>query len=168
MHQLGTKNELKLIGIPGHRGYERIKRANELTRAASETRFIRPEPFFGLPHSHVKEVNSWGSTERQRCAKEFIPRYSFSTSRDLLKLKLPATANLELTSKGWDTKQMTIAGSARKKKKPHYISYVNVHLLGHLGHLHSGGFDMVLLRWKWKINRSVEDDKKLFIFHSLN
>ncbi|XP_052562529.1 uncharacterized protein LOC128092544 [Culex pipiens pallens] len=95
LKQLSQNNVVNLYWVPGHCGILGNEIADSLARKGSETDFIGPEPFFGVPDCSMKmelkiwELSTvkfiWNTTDTSRQAKRFIFPNEKS-SRELLKL----------------------------------------------------------------------------------
>ena len=78
---LSKDNRVNLIGVPGHEGIGGNEKADELAKQGAALPFVGPEPFCGLPKSHLKmEIRNWedkmkdsywNSIPGQRQAKRF-------------------------------------------------------------------------------------------------
>lgn len=94
--RLGKENKVKIMWIPGHKGYTGNEQADSLAKKGASDKGLGPLPNVAIPFSAVKldihywmteQMNSrWSSTTGLRHSKKFIPGHNRSTAEKLLKL----------------------------------------------------------------------------------
>lgn len=97
LRELSRRNEVRLLWLPGHSGFQGNERADGLAKEGSTQRFIGPEPSLGLPTQVVKTVlRNWACREQLRLwylkdgcrqAKSLIREPNSGLAVSLLKLK---------------------------------------------------------------------------------
>jgi RNase H len=67
LNELGRRNKVTLVWIPGHEGIPGNENADKLARLGAENRFIGPEPRFGISMTTRKHlVKKWLRNEHSR------------------------------------------------------------------------------------------------------
>lgn len=67
LNELGSRNKVTLIWVPGHEGIPGNEKSDELARLGAENRFIGPEPRFGISMTTRKHlVKNWLRNEHSR------------------------------------------------------------------------------------------------------
>lgn len=67
LNELGSRNKVTLIWVPGHEGIPGNEKSDELARLGAENRFIGPEPKFGISMTTRKYlVKNWLRNEHSR------------------------------------------------------------------------------------------------------
>lgn len=96
LNELGSRNKLSLIWVPGHESISGNEKADELARLGAENRFIGSEPKFGISMTTRKHLvknwlrneqnRTWSDYEGARHTKIFCGTPSKEISRALLNL----------------------------------------------------------------------------------
>jgi ribonuclease HI len=67
LNDLGARNSVTLVWIPGHTGLEGNERADALAKAGAEAEFIGPEPVLGVTNSTARQaILAWTEDVKHR------------------------------------------------------------------------------------------------------
>ena len=96
LNELGSRNKVSLIWVPGHEGIHGNEKSDELARTGAENSFIGPEPKLGITvntRKHLvkkwlrnEHVRAWTSYNGARHSKVFCGIPSEETGQQLLSL----------------------------------------------------------------------------------
>lgn len=96
LNKLGRHNKVRLIWIPGHKGFTGNEKADELARKGSTNKYIGPEPYVGLSqgtiktaindHTKLKHQQEWKAVIGLRHSKRFIENVNTSWTKKLWSL----------------------------------------------------------------------------------
>ncbi|KAJ8911827.1 hypothetical protein NQ315_012557 [Exocentrus adspersus] len=81
--ELGQRNKVRLVWVPGHCGVTGNEEADALARKGSTNIFTGPEPAVGLPYSYPQgSIDSW---TREKCQEDWSRGIGLRQARLLIK-----------------------------------------------------------------------------------
>lgn len=96
LNQVGLRNRITLVWVPGHSGIEGNEKADELARLGSAASVFGPEPQIPIPQSLcVRALRKWVRSEHDKRwtayeggvhTKSFFPKVDEKWARELLKM----------------------------------------------------------------------------------
>ncbi|KAJ8914685.1 hypothetical protein NQ315_017384 [Exocentrus adspersus] len=93
--ELGQRNKVRLVWVPGHCGVTGNEEADALARKGSTDIFTGPEPAVGLPYSYPQgSIDNW---TREKCQEDWSRGIGLRQARLLIK-ELGAAATRSLVS----------------------------------------------------------------------
>ena len=94
LKKLAENNQVRLIWIPAHQGFQGNKKAGELAKAAASSSAIGPEPMLPISLSQIKlAVEIWGMEKHK---SKWITGSSCRQTKELIKLPNPNVSRILL------------------------------------------------------------------------
>lgn len=97
LNELGSRNKVTLMWVPGHEGIEGNEIADRLAKEGAESQFIGPEPFCGTNRSHVKSALRLWEDRTKSSIWEMLP--GLRQSKKFLTFSSRRTKSLLLLNK---------------------------------------------------------------------